>query len=257
MRRFPSKQVIDLPRPVWIVLFAMIIFLIGNLGLLRPAAGQCSTTSGQCYFPLAYDGMSEFWQPASEWKSELLPAVSARPHSLQMVAATANLDSDAQADGWRVALLLLDQYDQPIWETGVVRFELIPHPTGYRGSLHSAWVSREPIRWTIAAKPHPVDGITRLRLPMTKSRIDALSLVSKRHTSGLATVSVRRGNGDPVRRFADHSFSDSATGPSFTGPSFTGPTTGDLFARMTVPGKGTFESRVCVQIPPAILVDIR
>ncbi|TWU40262.1 hypothetical protein Q31b_36080 [Novipirellula aureliae] len=85
-------KIVDLPRPVWIVLFAVVLFLISNLGAIRPA-------SGQCCFPLADDGMSEFWQPANPVDTLTSTDDSTRPYSLQMFAAPANLDSDADMDG--------------------------------------------------------------------------------------------------------------------------------------------------------------
>ncbi|TWU40263.1 hypothetical protein Q31b_36090 [Novipirellula aureliae] len=79
--------------------------------------------------------------------------------------------------------------------------------------MNPSSVHRAPIRW--AMKTKPIDGMTRIRLPISKSHIDAFRNDDDRPQ---ASRTVYHASGVPVSRHH-------------------GPSTGDRFARLTVPGK--------------------
>ena len=174
---------------------------------------------------------------------------AARPEYVEMIASLANFDADADPDGWRVELVLLDSGDRPVVSRASAVFELMPRvPTA--DHFHYVDAARLPVRWSKTLE-FDADGVARLKLPLRESLRPLFgwpSAVFPRHGARTRITSSlhRRGSNTwRSRSLVQDDWRNQLGRPSM----------GELRVRVSVPTEGVFRAATLVPIRPPTLVD--
>ena len=277
-------------RPILIVLFAVILLSIAGLAqgqeqdqTQQPQTRQnganpfhknqqsLEVPSKPTHTTIQYDGISHV-VPAAYLDEQSRAAITARhaaigkqmslrPKYVEMHAELANFDADADPDGWRVQIVLLDGNDRPVVARSNVVFELMPRvPTPDHYSYVDA--ARLPVRWSMSLK-FDDEGVARLKLPLRESLWPIFGWTTSTSPYSVSPFDA-----------SDHNISRSREIPRLGRPIHgswrTGsvatrqwrnqlgrPLMGELRARVSVPGQGVFHSVVIVPVRHSTLVDTR
>ncbi|TWT80812.1 hypothetical protein CA13_22580 [Planctomycetes bacterium CA13] len=231
-----SASIPDLPRPVWIILLAIMVLIVSTIASRTPASGQGIGPSGQgigldaiimdgdasgmnllnsvlidggsrvdntwqCSRPISYDGITTVF----DFGNVGFLRSASYGQSVQLVAALANFDSDADADGWRAELVVLSADDYPVTVPAYAYFELTPkHWNPFDIYLPQRpsnlnWV--KPISWNMPLY-FDEDGVARVKLPLRRSiEVDWDKRFSYPDT-GLLTVRVSIRGGETLHSSA-------------------------------------------------------
>ncbi|MFK8111810.1 MAG: hypothetical protein AB8B91_06395 [Rubripirellula sp.] len=190
---------------------------------------------------MQFDGESD----ASAAIPSIRLSTEARPKYVQLAAGLSNFDSDADPDGWRADLVLRDQQDRPVVVRANASFELMPRVARVSSHRYENVSLSPPVRWTERLEFGP-DGVARVKLPLRKSLYPSLgwspSFPSRSNRGPYSKIYTPR---DRNRRLPQSDLRDLVATPEY----------GQLRVRVSVPGEGTFESKVPVRLRPSGLVD--
>ncbi len=91
----------------------------------------------------------------------------ARPKYVDINAALANLDSDADPDGWRADVVLFDHKDRPVALRAQAKFELVIRVST---AEHIRFVNADipPLRWSMPLE-FDEDAVARVKLPLRET----------------------------------------------------------------------------------------
>ncbi|MGI9472788.1 MAG: hypothetical protein ACR2NZ_14715 [Rubripirellula sp.] len=199
---------------------------------------------------MAFDGVSSapaFCLPIQDNSSggAVPKRIRSRPVSVALTAELANLDADAEPDGWRAQIVLLDREDQPVLWRANATFELMPRVDLLGGDYTDA--QAKPIRWSMPLE-FGQDAIADVRLPLRQSLRPVLGWTERSTRFRLRT---KRDSdreflpNNPHRTFVVQDVRDAIARPTY----------GVLRVRVSVPTEGTFKAAVGVRIRPSVLVD--
>ena len=166
-----------------------------------------------------------------------------------MVVSLANFDADADPDGWRVELVLLDQRDRPVIARANATFELIPRvPTAdFYNYVDAAML---PVRWSMNLT-FDQDGVARVKLPLRESLRPLFGWPS--------AIFPRQGDRSRNNRSVSRRISGTWRSRSIVTDHWQNglgrPTMGEMRVRVSVPTEGVFEAASIVPIRPSALVD--
>ncbi len=218
-----------------------------------------TTTPAPGTSTIQYDGVS-YVVPAARHTDQTVAAArarfaaaadrtSARPKYVDMVASLANFDADADPDGWRVEVVLLDSQDRPVVTRAAATFELMPRvPTADHFNYVDA--ARLPVRWSMNL-PFGEDGVARVKLPLREPLRPLFGWPS----------AVFPHKGDRTRRTTsvDRRISGTWRSRSIVTDDWRNqlgrPSMGELRVRVSVPTEGVFKAALVVPIRPSTLVD--
>lgn len=179
----------------------------------------------------------------------------ARPTYVDMNAALANWDSDADPDGWRADIVLFDRKDRPVAMRAQAKFELVIRVST---AEHLRFVNADipPIRWSIPLE-FDEDAVARVKLPLHKKLRPVFgwsSALYRPSTRRPATIS--RNHGNYIR--GPGGWSRPRTFVSQDLRTLAGvPSTGELRVKVSVPTEGVFEAATPIWLRPSGLVDTR
>lgn len=171
---------------------------------------------------------------------------SSRPAYVQLNAQIANWDADAEPDGWRARVVLVDRDDRRTARRANATFELMPRVALQGGEYVDA--QSKAIRWTMPLKFDDHD-VAEVKLPLRQALRPMLGW-SRLTEPAFGTGSRWEFNrqsipSDPRRTLAIRDVRDAIARPSL----------GELRVRVSVPTEGTFQAATGVQIRPSVLVD--
>ncbi len=205
-------------RPILIVVFAIAVILFAG----RTSAAD---TCGLCAAPIQLDGQSLFIADSDSLDPYRR---SSRPQYAFLMAGLANFDADAEADGWRADVAVLDGKDQPVAMPADAFFEL-KMPTS------------APIVWSMPL-PFESNGVATVRLPMPASYEATLRVDEDRFN--WINERRRRSTGQNRTFLIDPLESRFAV-----------PSDGRLTVRVTIASEGVFAATTFVPIRRPTLVD--
>lgn len=221
-------------RPLLILLFALIL------------ASMAKSLPAQDVATIQYDGATNIrLDPHHVSGGAAIAAPNQRrPAYVEMSAALANFDADADPDGWRAAVVVRDRNDQPVTMRATATFELKPRLwsiTEDKRIGHQA----ESIKWTQQLVFND-EGIAEVKLPLRKS---LRSLLGWREDSrAMRTTLFGSSNFQSTRK--RRSFATADVRQVIGTPRY-----GHLSVRVAIPTEGVFESVSTVEIRPSVLVD--
>jgi hypothetical protein len=179
----------------------------------------------------------------------------ARPAYVDLSAALANWDSDADPDGWRADVVLFDRKDRPVAMRAQAKFELVIRVST---AEHLRYVNADipPLRWSMPLE-FDEDAVARVKLPLRKTLRPVFgwsSALYRPSTHRPATIS--RNHGNYIR--GPGGWSRPRTFVSQDLRTLVGvPSTGELRVKVSVPTEGVFEAAVPIWLRPSGLVDTR
>ena len=238
----------------------MVLFAVVLLSIAGVAKGQeigNGTTSIQYdgvthIVPVAH-GAAEAHALTAARHAAIASAKSSRPKYVEMIAALANFDADADPDGWRIEVVLFDERDRPVVKRSNATFELMPRvPTADHYSYVDA--ARLPIRWSMNLK-FDEDGVARVKLPLRESLRPLFgwpSAIFPYNTQ--SRISRSRLSSGQSRRIGGTWRSGSVVTSDWRNQ-LGRPSTGEIRVRVSVPGEGVFRAATIVPIRPSSLVD--
>lgn len=176
----------------------------------------------------------------------------ARPSYVYMSAYLANFDADADPDGWRAEVVLLDRDDRPVMMRAHAKFELVVR-VATADQLRFVNADVPPIRWSMPLE-FDEDGVSRVRLPL-REKLQPLfgwpSAIappsSTRYRSFTQDYLRGRSNLSRPRTFVARDLRTLLPLP----------TTGELRVRVSVPTEGVFNAVSPILLRPSGLVDTR
>lgn len=172
-----------------------------------------------------------------------------RPAYVEMSAALANFDADADPDGWRANIVLRDRNDAATVMRCRASFELMPRVPTLTGAQYFDGYTA-PIRWTMPLE-FSDDAIATVKLPLRKSLRPVLGWSNAAFPhSGLRS----RHDGIERRKLRLYSRPRSFI-TSDLEHAIGMPNQAELRVRVSVPTVGVFESVTPVQLRPSVLVD--
>ena len=262
-RRLPVRSFRTL---MWVLFAVVLLSIAGVSNGAEPVVPKQPPQRPQPVEPIAegsttiqYDGTTYVVASASQTpqsraavearRQAIARRSAARPKYVEMIASLANFDADADPDGWRVELVLLDSRDRPVVTRASAMFQLMPRvPTADHFNYVDA--ARLPVRWS---KPleFDEDGVARVKLPLRESLRPLFgwpSAVFPHHGARTrVTHSLDRRGGNPWR-------SRSVVRDDWRNQ-LGRPSMGEIRVRVSVPTEGVFRAATIVPIRPPALVD--
>jgi hypothetical protein len=226
---------------------------------LSGAAGEGPETPQHPRFTtIQYDGMT-YQVPAVDESADHQTVVrkrhqaigrrrAGRPRYVDLVAGMSNFDADAQPDGWRAELTLLDSHDRPVVRDAYARFELMPR-FSVVDHVRFADAAELPMRWSMRLE-FDEDAVARVRLPLRSTLRPVLGWPNDRHRN--------RASRHPETVMRRPAGRDRFSGPSAIAAwrqQLGKPSVGQLSVRVSVPAEGVFGAIAVVPVRPSVLVD--
>jgi hypothetical protein len=191
--------------------------------------------------------------PALQPTGRLIPTARRsghpRPAYAELAAALANFDFDANPDGWRAEVALLDRNDQPVLARGTATFELKPRIVTEE-SDRFVNATKHPIRWTRRLS-FDADGVARIKLPLRNSLKPMLVWISASDPRLGSRFGTSSSNFQDTRTRQLHRNFVTNDLRTVVGM----PRTGELRVSNLLPTEGMYEAVSPVSVRPSVLVD--
>ncbi|MGB0595769.1 MAG: hypothetical protein ACPGLY_03590 [Rubripirellula sp.] len=252
-------------RQIWTILFAIMLASIASfvtaqspsLENLNEASGVQLCAGVEYFFTepdhISFGVATDAKGPASQLTGGSIPTARRSGHPqpayAELAAALANFDADADPDGWRAEVALLDRNDQPVVARASATFELTPR-IATQESDRFVNATNHPIRWTRRLS-FDADGVARIKLPLRNSLKPMLGWISARDPRLGSRFGTSSSNFQDARTRQLHR--DFVTNDLRTVVGM--PRTGELRVRISVPTEGVYEAVSPVSVRPSVLVD--
>lgn len=274
----PRRPLNEHQRPLWIIIFAILLASIAIRTNGQGIADSPPQTPSSNVTEVRFGDRTYFLEKApvpttgrgsadsSEQDELSLPWTSrgslssARPKYAFVSAELAQFDSDADPDGWRAKVYLLDRDDQPVRvRRATAKFELMPRlPThDFTGYVDA---NLSPIVWSVPLT-FADDGTATARLPLQNRIAPLVGWPSTSHPA----VGQAGGFYSQRRGIIRHTTPSMQSRTAVTDVRRRGgardaigmASFGELSVRVSVPGEGVFAAVCPVELRMPVLVDTR